>query len=181
MDVDRRVCESGAIARDDHIDGMSNGSGSQYVVFKIWAAPFDSIAKDVTRHRHYLERLETNSNSVTLGTCVLGSVPSHEVRECVDATGNRAALNPRKIRDGSGFSRLPKIAPVPDFPARGVDVSACLPVGAVGTVSAVGPAAGAPVATVATDPGRSVRPIGAGPRGRLSPATGPKLGRTRAG
>jgi hypothetical protein len=73
---------------------MSNGSGSQYVVFKIWAAPFDSIAKNVTRHRHYLERLETNSNSVTLGTCVLGSVPSHEVRECVDAAGERAALNP---------------------------------------------------------------------------------------
>jgi len=95
---------------------MSNGSGSQYVVFEIWAAPFDSIAKDVTRHRHYLERLETNSNSVTLGTCVLGSVPSHEVRECVDAAGNRAALNPRKIRDGSGFSRLPKIAPVPGLP-----------------------------------------------------------------
>ncbi len=115
MDVDRRVCESGAIACDDHIDGMSNGSGSQYVVFKIWAAPFDSIAKDVTRHRHYLERLETNSNSVTLGTCVLGSVPSHEVGESVDAAGERAALNPRKIRDGSGFSRLPKIAPVPGF------------------------------------------------------------------
>jgi hypothetical protein len=99
---------------------MSNGSGSQYVVFEIWAAPFDSIAKDVTRHRHYLERLETNSNSVTLGTCVLGSVPSHEVRECVDAAGERAALNPTsaiwKIRDGSGFSRLPKIAPVPGFP-----------------------------------------------------------------
>jgi len=120
VDVDRRACESRAIACDDHIDGMSNGSGSQYVVFEIWAAPFDSIAKDVTRHRHYLERLETNSNSVTLGTCVLGSVPSHEVRECVDAAGERAALNPTsaiwKIRDGSGFSRLPKIAPVPGFP-----------------------------------------------------------------
>ena len=94
MDVDRRVCESGAIARDDHIDGMSNGSGSQYVVFKIWAAPFDSIAKDVTRHRHYLERLETNSNSVTLGTCVLGTVPFHEVGESVDVAGERAALDP---------------------------------------------------------------------------------------
>jgi hypothetical protein len=79
VDVDRRAYESGAIACDDHVDGVSSGSGSQYVVFKIWAAPFDSIAKDVTRHRHYLERLETNSNSVTLGTCVLGSVPSHEV------------------------------------------------------------------------------------------------------
>ena len=94
VDVDRRACESGAIACDDHVDGMSNGSGNQDVVLKIWAAPFDSIAKDVTRHRHYLERLETNSNSVTLGTCVLGSVPSHEVRECVDAAGERAALNP---------------------------------------------------------------------------------------
>lgn len=73
---------------------MSNGSGSQYVVFKIWAAPFDSIAKDVTHHRHYLERLKTNSNSVTLGTCVLGTVPFHEVGESVDAAGERAALDP---------------------------------------------------------------------------------------
>jgi len=40
------------------------------------------------------------------------------------------------------------------FDARDADVSACLP---VGTAGAVGPAAGAPVATVATDPGRSVR------------------------
>jgi hypothetical protein len=73
---------------------MSNGSGNQDVVLKIRAAPFDSVAKDVTGHRQYLERLETNPNSVTLGTCVLGSVPSHEVRECVDAAGERAALNP---------------------------------------------------------------------------------------
>ena len=57
MDVDRRACESGAIACDDHIDSMSNGSGSQDVVFKIWAAPFDSVAKDVTGRRQYLERL----------------------------------------------------------------------------------------------------------------------------
>jgi len=94
MDVDRRACESGAIASDDHVDGVSNGSRNQYVVFKIWAAPFDSIAKDVTGHRQYLERLETNPNSVTLGKCVLGSVPSHEVRERVNVAGNRAALNP---------------------------------------------------------------------------------------
>lgn len=94
MDVDRRARKSGVIACDDHIDGMSNGSGNQYVVFKIWVTPFDSIAKDVTCHRQYLERLETNSHSVTLGKCVLGSVPSHEVRERVDAAGKRTALNP---------------------------------------------------------------------------------------
>jgi hypothetical protein len=94
VNVDRRACESGAIACDDHVDGVSNGSGNQYVVFKIWAAPFDSIAKDVTGHRQYLERLETNPNSVTLGKCVLGSVPSHEVRERVNVAGKRAALNP---------------------------------------------------------------------------------------
>jgi hypothetical protein len=94
VDVDRRACESGAIACDDHVDGMSNGSGNQDVVLKIRAAPFDSVAKDVTGHRHYLERLETNPNSVTLGTCVLCSVPSHEVGESVDAAGERAALDP---------------------------------------------------------------------------------------
>jgi hypothetical protein len=94
VDVDRRACESGAIACDDHVDGMSNGSGNQDVVLKIRAAPFDSVAKDVTGHRQYLERLETNPNSVTLGTCVLGSVPSHEVGESVDAARKRAALDP---------------------------------------------------------------------------------------
>ena len=48
VDVDRRAYESGAIACDDHVDGVSNGSGNQDVVLKIRAAPFDSIAKDVT-------------------------------------------------------------------------------------------------------------------------------------
>jgi hypothetical protein len=99
MDVDRRACESGAIACDDHVDGMSNGGGNQDVVLEIWAAPFDGIAKDVASHRQYLERPETNPNSVTLGKCVLGSVPSHEVRERFNVAGNRAALNPtRAIR-----------------------------------------------------------------------------------
>jgi hypothetical protein len=35
-----------------------------------------------------------NPNSVTLGKCVLRSVPSHKARERVDAAGERAALNP---------------------------------------------------------------------------------------
>ena len=34
------------------------------------------------------------SAHLTLGTCVLGSVPSHEVGESVDAAGERAALDP---------------------------------------------------------------------------------------
>ena len=92
--VDRRARESGAIACDDHVDGVSNGSGHQDVVLKIRAAPFDSIAKDATGHRHYLERLETNPNSVTLSTCVFGSVPFHEVGERVDVAGKRAVLDP---------------------------------------------------------------------------------------
>jgi hypothetical protein len=94
MDVDRRAYESGAIACDDHVDGVSNGSGNQDVVLKIRAAPFDSVAKDVTGHRQYLERLETNPNNVTLGKCVLVTVPFHEVGESVDVAGKRAALDP---------------------------------------------------------------------------------------
>ncbi len=99
MDVDRRAYESGAIACDDHVDGVSNGSGNQDVILKIRAAPFDSVAKDVTGHRQYLNRLETNPNSVTLGKCVLGSVPSHELGESVGVDGKHAALDPtRAIR-----------------------------------------------------------------------------------
>ena len=99
VDVDRRAYESGAIACDDHVDGVSNGSGNQDVILKIRAAPFDSVAKDVTGHRQYLNRLETNPNSVTLGKCVLGSVPSHELGESVGVDGKHAALDPtRAIR-----------------------------------------------------------------------------------
>ena len=99
VDVDRRAYESGAIACDDHVDGVSNGSGNQDVILKILAAPFDSVAKDVTGHRQYLNRLETNPNSVTLGKCVLGSVPSHELGESVGVDGKHAALDPtRAIR-----------------------------------------------------------------------------------
>ena len=99
MEVDRRAYESGAIACDDHVDGVSNGSGNQDVILKIRAAPFDSVAKDVTGHRQYLNRLETNPNSVTLGKCVLGSVPSHELGESVGVDGKHAALDPtRAIR-----------------------------------------------------------------------------------
>lgn len=93
MHIDRGACESGAIACDDRIDVMSNGSGNNYVVLEIWAAPLDSIAKDVASNRQYVEGIEAGPNDITLGSRVLAPVPSYKVRKRVNIAGQCATLD----------------------------------------------------------------------------------------